>query len=273
MTQTNEWGVDEDPADNAWGEPAPAEDDTSWGDDSTAQWGDDTSTDWSTQPHAPAAWGDVASGHHDDSPTQEWTPATDDFEAATAQQESRDSYKWSEDEQDSSPLGRFEAEEPRRERKVPPRLLMIGGGVVVALVLAIFIFVNVSGGGPSAEPKPTENSASTDAVPEELKQFEPFAKQLQDALNERDAEAYHALIAEASQKHVTLKDAQAAVDNLPPGAQYEVVLVNGSAAGPTATVKLTLVRTLAGETSEQNMTTQLAKEGDLWRMVVKTNDQ
>lgn len=276
MSQTNEWG---DPApDNEWG--ATTTEEPTWGDAAPTAaepqgnpWGsdeEDTPTQaWDAVPESPNAWGATSDATAPSPAEPNSWDATDDDPPYDAP-EARGSYNWSEDTQDESPLGRFE-EEPKRESRVPVKLLAIIGTAVVALLIVGFGVVGaISGGGDEPEPPPAEE---TSAVDPELAQFETFAQQLQDALNERDATAYHALMSKESQTVVTAEDTQAAVDALAPGAQYEVVLVNGSAAGQTATVKLTLVRTLAGDVTESPMTAQLAKEGEDWKMVVRPNDQ
>lgn len=277
MSQTNEWG---DPTpDNEWG--ATATEEPTWGDEAATApepqgnlWGDDaedTPTQaWDAAPAAPSTWGETSDAAAP-SPAEPNSWDVPDDDPPYAAPESRGSYNWSEDSQDESPLGKFEAE-PQRESRVPVKLLAIIGTAVVAVLIAVFgIFGAISGGGEETEPPPAEETTST--VDPELAQFEPFAQQLQTALNERDAAAYHNLMSEESKTVVTPEDTQAAVDALAPGAQYEVVLVNGSAAGQTATVKLTLARTLAGDVTESPMTAQLSKEGEDWKMVVRPNDQ
>lgn len=287
MTQTNEWGVDDAP-ETEWGDPS--SDVNAWGDDNASgdtQWGDAPveapTQEWgvtSDQPtqawDAPVddtpTWGD---GTEDTpvvtSPTQAWGDLDPGIDPSV--QDDRSSFTWSGDEQDESPLGRFETADPQRERKLSTKTMLIIGAVALVVVLiavGIFSAVRATGGEDPDTPPPSESSQAANP---ELAQFDPFAKDLQEALNNRDAKAYHALLSSETQKQMTVEDTQAAVEALTPGAQYEVVLVDGSAAGPTATVKLTLVRTLAGSTTEQAMTAQLHKEGEDWKMVVDTNDQ
>lgn len=285
MTQTNQWGAEDTVAtawgddtetstDNAWGD-GPTVGDNDWGEDPqpaeprTSQWGDDIPTqEWNTQPAAPAAWGDTIDSPSVDSDNDLWSRA----DAPAPGGEGAD---WSPSGLED-PLDRFETEEPHEAKKLSLRLKVIIAAVVVVLVGGGFLLVNLLGsGGAEEDSKPVQTSAAAEdsGVPAELQQFEPFSKSLQSALNNRDAKAYYSLISKESQGVVKAEVAEEAVKNLPAGAQYEVKLVNGSAAGDTATVKLTLVRTLAGDTSEQNMTTQLVKEGDAWKMVVKANDQ
>ena len=298
MTQTNEWGVDET-TDNAWGQPEPEQqewgadepdanpwgtdttvEDNQWGADTPAednQWGEDATADpnqWGDEPPQATAWGETEPQFNAEPADDQWSDPTDDFQAAYASQDEPGAYSWSEEDYEQSPLGHFEAETPERERKIPTKWLIIGGGVIAVIFVAVFLFMNLGGDSSANDQEPQETQAPADpGVPPEVQQFEPFAQGLQEALNNRDPEAYHELIAEESRDVVPLEAAEEAIDALPAGAQYEVKLNNGSAAGPTATVKLTLVRTLAGDVDEQPMSTELAKEGEDWRMVVRPDDQ
>ena len=296
MTQTNQWGTDET-TDTQWGEPEPSGA-NDWGDDTpdAPQWGvaDDQATQQWTVPEddASTSWGDESASSAttqwdvvDQDTTQQWSvpedpttawsatsPIEDNYAAASRAQEQQGSYDFASDE---SPLAGFPAQpdEPEGERKLPIKLIAIIGAALVAvvvMVVAVGGWALLGGGDDDPEPEPT---ATSEAANPELAQFEPFAEALETALNERDAAAYHGLLSAESQEVLSAEDMEATVKALPAGAQYEVQLVNGSASGPTATVKLILVRNIAGDVKETPMTSQLVKEGEDWKMVVATDDQ
>lgn len=155
-------------------------------------------------------------------------------------------------------------------------LLVVGGGVFALS----FLF-----GGDDEEDTPTADDEQQEETEEppveeeveedlgELEQFTPFADQLSEALSNRDAELYYELFSEDSQEAHDIEVAEAAVEDLPSGSNYEVEIVDGSVAGDTAALQLLLHRTSAGSSSERSMTTELVREGEEWGMVVATDSQ
>lgn len=281
-SETGDWGG-EAPTEPSWGEQAPTpEQGPAWGDqtDTPAH-----ETSWGDPPADPAqeaAWGADA-GHAPEPPAAQ-TPSWDDL---PADQNEPDQYGVTPPQGPPVPSATFddyddgygEYDEPAPNRTLK---LLIIGIVAVAVLVVAGIFLLPKFIGPSAsEPDPTPPPPPMDTVePEEdetptlpeSSPFDPFVEQLEQALNARDPEAYHALLSEESQEHLDLEAAEEVIDALPPGAQYEVVLRDGSEAGDTATVKLTLIRTLAGDVTEQDMVSALTKEGPDWRMVVKVSE-
>ena len=64
-----------------------------------------------------------------------------------------------------------------------------------------------------------------------------------------------------------------ALMDIPSGARCEVTVKSGLVSGPTVALKMDFTRTQAGDSLDENMNTELVKEGEDWKMVVTPKDQ
>lgn len=296
MTQTNQWGAQA--TDDLWGEPSTT--DNEWGaptsdNDSTPEWGTDTEAQWGADDAAPQdtpTWGDTP----DEAPAWGAEPepepaspawgdaggsdAMDDYWASTPEgsPDPEPAPDWDDDKDDEDGFGPALAT-PSREQSMPKKkLYAIGGGLAAVVAVALGSFTLF--GGDDAPEEPTPAVAAEDPAPaaeedaaDELAQFDTFTAALQDALNDRDVDAYYDLFSSDSRASLDKKVAEDAIKALPSGARFEVVVKDGSVAGSTGALKMTLERTRAGEQVDQALNAELVKEGTDWKMVVTPKDQ
>lgn len=290
MTQTDQWGA---PAtDNLWGDPEPTNDwgapdttDTAWGapeEEPTSEWGAPEDNAWgntSPESEGPAGWGDAAES------TPDWgapaaDAATDYWDSVPDGDPDPEVEDW-DVEDDTDGAGGSLLAAPGRVLAMPKKKLIgIGAGAIAGLAVIIGGFSLVGGDdaeAPAEDPPPAV--AAEDPAPveeeaaDELAVFDSFVADLETALNDRDADAYYDLFSADSKKVLEKKVAEGAVKDIPSGARFEVTVNDGSVAGSTGALKMTLTRTQAGDSLDENMNTELVKEGADWKMVVTPKDQ
>ena len=256
-----DWGSDPEP------EPAPAEPTPAADDEDSWDWGE---PDPAPEPE-PAPWAPPSSPVPEpvEPTTYDEPEGEEDWDDPDVDEEDDDG------ESGPNPLQRIQD-----ALTGSPKKLIAAGAAGLVLVIALAAILGGLRGGPDEEPiaepttttrttLPTPKSTSTSAsepATKDIDEVEPFVEKLVAAMNDRDADAYYALLSPTAKETATESVARSAIDGLQKDAKYSYKMKEADAGDDTAVVRFVLTATVGSSSSEQTMEMELSKHDGTWLM-------
>lgn len=203
------------------------------------------------------------------------TPAAPSIDDDEGWDEAEEEEPYEDDEEEEGPGALDRIKGALSEKK------KIAGVAVAGVAVALAGVMFIGGGGSDEEGASTETVASTTqstttrpstttSSPEPgakaVVEVEPFVEKLVKAMNDRDADAYYALLSPSAKETATESVARSAIEGLQEEAKYTYKVTEAEVLDDKAEVRFTLTATVGSSSSEQKMEMQLSEHDGQWLM-------